>query len=96
MLSLIGNQGMKAPFHLEKEKPPAATAFETAIALEAATPTECITHYTLLHKAVCQKGRCLLWIPPQQNSGMHFIRCIPLFVVSNPFHGLRLVPCKRT
>ena len=30
-----------------------------------ATPTERITHYTLLRKVVCQMGRCPLWIPPQ-------------------------------
>ena len=31
--------GFRPPFYFGKEKPPAATAFETAIALEAATPT---------------------------------------------------------
>ena len=38
---------------------PAATAFETA------TPTERITHYTLLRKVVCQKGA----LPPFGNPG---------------------------
>ena len=33
-----------------------------------ATPTERITHYTLLRKVVCQKGLRPLWIPPQQTA----------------------------
>ena len=36
-----------------------------------ATPTERITHYTLLRKVVCQMGRCPLWKPPQQTGAMH-------------------------
>ena len=55
--------------------------------------------YNTLHfasKVVCQKGRCPLWIPPQQNGAMPHDRSIAPFVVSSPFHGLRVVPCKLT
>ena len=58
-----------------------------------ATPTERITHYTLLRKVVCQMGRCPLWIPPQQTGAMPLAGSIAPFVVSSPFHGLRVVPC---
>ena len=61
-----------------------------------ATPTERITHYTLLRKVVCQMGRCPLWKPPQQTGAMHPAGSIAPFVVSSPFHGLRVVPCKLT
>ena len=61
-----------------------------------ATPTERITHYTLLRKVVCQMGRCPLWIPPQQTGAMPLAGSIAPFVVSSPFHGLRVVPCKLT
>ena len=61
-----------------------------------ATPTERITHYTLLRKVVCQMGRYPLWIPPQQTGAMPLARSIAPFVVSSPFHGLRVVPCKLT
>ena len=33
----------------------------------SATPAG-ITHYTLLRKVVCQKGRCPLWIPPNKQA----------------------------
>ena len=59
-----------------------------------ATPTERITHYTLLRKVVCQMGRCPLWKPPQQTGAMHPAGSIAPVVVSSPFHGLRVVPCK--
>ena len=61
-----------------------------------ATPTERITHYTLLRKVVCQMGRCPLWIPPQQTGAMPLAGSIAPFVVSSPFHNLRVVPCKLT
>ena len=61
-----------------------------------ATPTVRITHYTLLRKVVCQKGLCPLWIPPQQNGAMPLAGSITPFVVSSPFHGLRVVSCKLT
>jgi len=61
-----------------------------------ATPTERITHYTLLRKVVCQKGLRPLWIPPQQNGAMPLAGSIAPFVVSSPFHGLRVVSCKLT
>ena len=67
-----------------------------ATAFEAATPTERITHYTLLRKVVCQKGLCPLWIPPQQNGAMSLAGSIAPFVVSSPFHGLCVVSCKLT
>ena len=57
--------------------------------------TTAITN-TLLRKVVCQMGRCPLWKPPQQTGAMHPAGSIAPFVVSSPFHGLRVVPCKLT
>jgi len=39
-------------------------------------------------------GRCPLWIPPQQTGAMPLAGSIAPFVVSSPFRGLRVVPCK--
>ena len=53
---------------------PCFPAASNAIALSCgngiftATPAERITHYTLLRKVVCQKGRCPLWIPPNKQA----------------------------
>ena len=73
-----------------------ALAFPDGNGIFTATPTERITHYTLLRKVVCQMGRCPLWKPPQQTGAMHPAGSIAPFVVSSPFHGLRVVPCKLT
>ena len=48
----------------------------------------------MLRKVVCQMGRCPLWIPPQQTGAMPLAGSIAPFVVSSPFRGLRVVPCK--
>jgi site-specific DNA recombinase len=51
----------------------------------AATPTERITHYTLLRKVVCKKGRCPLLIPPQETAIHYpFTRRVPPFLVISP------------
>jgi hypothetical protein len=52
-----------------------------------------ITHYTLLRKVVCQR------VPPLETRRTKrrytsFLEVYRRFVVSNPFHGLRVVPCK--
>ena len=47
-----------------------ALALPSGNCIFTATPTERITHYTLLRKVVCQMGRCPLWIPPQQTGAM--------------------------
>ena len=53
--------------------------------------------YTVTSRTfVCQMGRCPLWKPPQQTGAMHPAGSIAPFVVSSPFHGLRVVPCKLT
>ena len=53
-----------------------------------ATPTERITHYTLLRKVVCQRGNPF-GNPRQQNRRYAALSgSIPPFVVSSPFHGL--------
>ena len=51
----------------------------------AATPTERITHYTLLRKVVCKKGHCPLLIPPQETA-IHnpFTGRVPPFLVISP------------
>ena len=55
-----------------------------------------ITHYTLLRKVVCQRGHPF-GNPGQQNRRYAALSgSIPPFVVSSPFHGLRVVPCKLT
>ena len=55
-----------------------------------------ITHYTLLRKVVCQRGHPF-GNPRQQNRRYAALSgSIPPFVVSSPFHGLRVVPCKLT
>lgn len=73
-----------------------ALALSSGNDISTATPTERITYYTLLGKVVCQMGRCPLWIPPQQTGAMPLAGSIAPFVVSSPFHGLRVVPCKLT
>ena len=61
-----------------------------------ATPTERITHYTLLRKVVCQ-GASPFGNPRQQNRRYATLSgSIPPLVVSSPFHGLRVVPYKLT
>ena len=51
----------------------------------AATPTERITHYTLLRKVVCQMGRCPLWKPPQEKAVRYpSTGRIPPFLVIQP------------
>ena len=51
----------------------------------AATPTERITHYTLLRKVVCKKGRCPLLIPPQETAvRYHLTERVPPFLVISP------------
>ena len=50
-----------------------------------ATPTERITHYTLLRKVVCQMGRCPLWKPPQEKAVRYpSTGRIPPFLVIQP------------
>ena len=57
-----------------------------ATAFEAATPTERITHYTLLRKVVCQMGRCPLWKPSQEKAVRYpSTGRIPPFLVIQPF-----------
>jgi len=81
------------PVFLPLQMPLPSTA---ATAFEAATPTERITHYTLLRKVVCQ-GASPFGFPRQQNRRYAALSgSIPPFVVSSPFHGLRVVSCKLT
>ena len=66
----------------------------------AATPTERITHYTLLRKVVCQ-GASPFGNPRQQNrlNISHFPGAwYSAFICCQqpPFRGLRVVPCKLT
>ena len=50
-----------------------------------ATPTERITHYTLLRKVVCQMGACPLWKPPQEKAVRYpSTGRIPPFLVIQP------------
>ena len=61
----------------------------------SATPAG-ITHYTLQAKS-CAKGGTPFGNPGQQNRRYAALSgSIPPFVVSSPFHGLRVVPCKLT
>ena len=60
-----------------------------------ATPTERITHYTLRAKS-CAKGGTPLETPDNKRRYAALSGSIPPFVVSSPFHSLRVVPCKLT
>ena len=73
-----------------------AVALHGGNGIFTATPTERITHYTLLRKVVCQ-GASPFGFPRQQNRRYAALSgSIPPFVVSSPFHGLRVVSCKLT
>ena len=68
-----------------------ALALPSGNGIFTATPTERITHYTLLRKVVCQ-GASPFGNPGQQNRRYAALSgSIPPFVVSSPFHGLRVV-----
>ena len=71
-------------------------------AQEAPHPVSPVSHasrYNTLHsasKVVCQRGHPF-GNPRQQNRRYAALSgSIPPFVVSSPFHGLRVVPCKLT
>ena len=71
-------------------------------AQEAPHPVSPVSHasrYNTLHfasKVVCQRGHPF-GNPGQQNRRYAALSgSIPPFVVSSPFHGLRVVPCKLT
>jgi len=72
-----------------------ALALHGGMVFEAATLAERITHYTLLRKVVCQ-GASPLGNPNNKWRYAPGEGSIPPFVVSSPFHGLRVVPCKLT
>ena len=65
----------------------------------AVSPVSHASRYNTLHfasKVVCQRGHPF-GNPGQQNRRYAALSgSIPPFVVSSPFHGLRVVPCKLT
>ena len=76
-----------------------ALAFPDGNGIFTATPTERITHYTLQAKS-CAKGQAPLETSNNKTGWISRTSPVldtqPLFVVSSPFHGLRVVPCKLT
>ena len=76
--------------HISRKFPPAFLPLQNAVAcpsgngIFAATPTERITHYTLLRKVVCKKGHCPLLIPPQETAIRYPLtgRVSPFLVIS--------------
>lgn len=62
----------------------------------ATTPAERITHYTLRRKVVCQGASPFGNLRQQNRRYAALSGSIPPFVVSSPFLGLRVVPCKLT
>ena len=72
---LLMNPDLRLRLHATQAQPcfPAASnalALRGGNGIFTATPTERITHYTLLRKVVCQMGALPPWEPPTRKGGM--------------------------